>query len=201
MMRESADSILEKLRLECKEPYIPIVSMEGLEIVLRAARIIGEGRALEIGTAIGYSSAVLARALPGLTIDTIDKDPKRMELAIELWEELNMTDRITPYLGDVREIIDDVIKDKTYDFVFMDGPKSAYLELLQKILPHIRKGGIIVSDNVSYMGMVDSDDYPPHKHRTIVTNMRKYVKFLKSDLFETEILYSTGDGIAVSEVL
>ena len=66
----------------------------------------------------------------------------------------------------------------------------------------MNRGGAIVSDNVGYLGLVRGDSYPPHKHRTIVRNMREYLKFIQShDRLDTFVNYDLGDGIAVSRII
>ena len=60
------------------------------------------------------------------------------------------------------------------------------------------ENGLIVSDDINYLGLVKGDGYPPHKHRTIVTNMRKYLEYISAAPFYTEIFWES--GIAVTRM-
>ncbi len=195
-------SVLEEVRMRSMDPYVPLVRSDSLKVLLDTALSVEPKRILEIGTAVGYSSSLLALTCERATVDTVDMDIERVDRARQLWSELNIADRICSHIGDVREIIDSVIEGNRYDLLFMDGPKSAYLPLLVKILPCMNRGGAIVSDNVGYLGLVRGDSYPPHKHRTIVRNMREYLKFIQShDRLDTFVNYDLGDGIAVSRII
>ncbi|MDE6550944.1 MAG: class I SAM-dependent methyltransferase [Clostridia bacterium] len=198
---EQAWEILEGVRRRSVSPYVPVVRSDSLKILLDTAASIAPSRILEIGTAVGYSSSLLALMCEGAIVDTVDIDADRMDLARQLWTTLGVDGRICSYLGDVREVIDEIIEGKRYELVFMDGPKSAYLPLLKKILPHMSAGGAIVSDNVGYLNLVKGDAYPPHKHRTIVRNMRQYLEYVQGNGMDTAIYYELGDGIAVSRIL
>ena len=64
----------------------------------------------------------------------------------------------------------------------------------------MEEGGVIISDDVGYLGLVKGNGYPPHKHRTIVYNMRSYLEYISQPPYETKIMWDKGGGIAVTEV-
>ena len=152
---------------------------------------------MEIGTAVGCSAALMALSC-GAEVDTIDFDEERLKRAQELWRELGLEGRIHAFCGDVKRILPEVIAGKKYGLVFIDGPKSAYKSIFERVREHTEKGGEIVSDDVDYLGLVLSKAYPPHKHRTIVTNMRDYLEYISAPPLDTRVF---GDcGVAVTEV-
>ncbi|MDE6472620.1 MAG: class I SAM-dependent methyltransferase [Clostridia bacterium] len=188
--------VLKAVHDLAREQYVMILSDE-CEVVLKGLfEKYSPKRVLEIGTAIGYSSSVMALS-SDCVIDTVEKDASRIERARELWKSLGVESRINVYCGDSDELLPSIIAGKTYDFVFIDGAKSAYRRQLELILPNVAKGGIILCDDVLYLGLVKGDNYPPHKHRTIVRNMREFLTSVEeNDELELQLV-EEGNGIAV----
>ena len=64
-----------------------------------------------------------------------------------------------------------------------------YLKHLNICLDHVKKGGVILADDVLFFGLVNGDEWVPHKHRTIVTHLREFVKYINScDELDVKIL-------------
>lgn len=181
---------------EAREEFIPVIRPESLKLLLSAASRTKCRRILEIGTAIGFSTAWLA-VRTGATVDTVERDGERLSRARAFWKEIGIEDRINAYLGDADGLVPKLAGENTYDFVFIDAAKSRYSDYLDAVYPSMSKGGVVFADNVYYLGLVKGDAYPPHKHRTIVTNMRAFLKKISDkEKFDTTI-YDTEDGTAV----
>ncbi|MDE6275501.1 MAG: class I SAM-dependent methyltransferase [Clostridia bacterium] len=194
------EEILKGIHDLAREQFVMVLSDE-CEVVLKD--IFAKYRpqsVLEIGSAIGYSSSVMALS-SDCVIDTIEKDEERIKRAKELWARLGIEDRIKVYHGDSDVLLPKVIEGKTYDFVFIDAAKSAYKRQLELLLPHIENGGIVLCDDVLYLGLVKGDGYPPHKHRTIVRNMREFLAYVEENERIELQLIEQGNGIAVITVL
>ncbi|MDE7191180.1 MAG: class I SAM-dependent methyltransferase [Clostridia bacterium] len=199
-MTPRQEEILSGIHDLAREQYVMILSDECEKVLKDIFQKYRPQRVLEIGCAIGYSSSVMALS-SDCAIDTVEKDEERIARAEELWRRLGIDDRIKVYHGDSEEVLPDVIADKTYDFVFIDAAKSAYKRQLDLVLPHIQKDGIVLCDDVLYLGLVKGDGYPPHKHRTIVRNMREFLAYVESDERFELTLIEEGNGIAVIKVL
>lgn len=179
-----------------REEHIPVIRPESLKLLLAAAKKTKCRRILEIGTAIGYSTAWLA-VETGSEVDTVERDCARLDRAKKFWQEIGISDKINSYLGDADELVSQLAKEHAYDFVFIDAAKSRYSDYLDAVYPSLEKGGAVFADNVYYLGLVKGDAYPPHKHRTIVTNMRAFLaKINDKEKFDTTV-YDTEDGTAV----
>ena len=151
---------------------------------------------LEIGTCVGYSSSIMLLNSEA-TIDTIEIDEERQNVAKNVWAAQNLQDRVNAYLGDANVILKDVIKDKKYDFVFLDGPKSRYLEHLNLVLGNVNQGGIILADDVLFFGLVKGEEHVAHKHRTIVRHLREFLADIENrDDLDVELI-KEGNGIAI----
>ena len=195
-MDERARKILDGVHDSAREEYVMILSDECEKVLKDLFERYKPQRVLEIGTAIGYSSSLMA-LYSDCTVDTIEKDKDRIERAKQLWKTLGVEDRIHSYEGDADEILASVVEGKTYDFVFIDGAKSAYKKQLEFLLPHIDVGGVVLCDDVLYLGLVRGEEHVAHKHRTIVRNMRAFLEYISDGrLFDSNV-YDEGNGIAV----
>ena len=82
--------------------------------------------------------------------------------------------------------------------IFLDAGKGHYKDLLNDAARILKPGGILIADNILFMGRVAKEGKVGRKFRTIVTNMREFIDELcNSPEFETALL-STGDGISIS---
>ncbi|MDE6604999.1 MAG: class I SAM-dependent methyltransferase [Clostridia bacterium] len=199
-MTSLQEEILSGIHDLAREQFVMILSDECEKVLRDIFEEYCPKRVLEIGSAIGYSSSIMALSSE-CVIDTIEKDEERIVRAKELWRRLGVDDKIKVYQGDSDKILQEVIAGKTYDFVFIDAAKSAYKRQLELLLPYIQKGGIILCDDVLYLGLVKGDSYPPHKHRTIVRNMREFLAYVESSEQLELTLIEEGNGIAVIKVL
>ncbi len=190
-------ALLKQTHGYARERYIMILSDECERVLRKIFETYSPKRVLEIGTAIGYSSSVMA-LISDCVIDTVEKDGERIAAAKELWTKLGVSERINAYHGDADGTLADIVEGKTYDFVFLDGAKSAYRRQLEFLEPHIEKGGIVLCDDVLYLGLVKGDGVPPHKHRTIVNNMRAFLNYLsQSGKYDSRVI-DEANGIAVA---
>lgn len=184
-----------------RERYIPVILDESKDELIKLVEKIKPKRILEIGTAIGYSGSLMLISAKDAVLDTVELLEERREEALKNFERFGVSSRVNSYLGDAMELVPEIIKDKCYDLVFIDGPKSKYWEYLTMVLDNITKGGYVFCDNVLFRGMVANGKKPPHKFRTIVVGMRRFLENIKNSAdFRTEIM-EKGDGIAIIEVL
>lgn len=103
-------------------------------------------RILELGTAIGFTSCVMALAAPQAAIDTIDRDDVNVELARHNTAWLSLSSRITVHHGDFNTVIDTL--DTEYDFAFFDG-FAPEITLLKKIHHRLASQGVLACSNLS----------------------------------------------------
>lgn len=180
--------------------HVPIVRNKTLEYLLEAVREDGIESVLEIGTAIGYSGALMLNSNKNATLTTIEKNEKSFEIAKENFKDLGVESRVEQILGDAKEVLEDLINSgRKFDFIFLDGPKGQYFRYLQQIKKLVRVGSIIFADNVEYFGMVKSNVYP-HRKKTIVVSLQNYLEEVENNPnFETEV-FDIEDGFAITKV-
>ena len=192
--------VLSEEKSFAKEHFIPIIRPESAKILYDLVSRFKPNSILEIGTAIGFSGSIMLSTSSNVTLDTIELKPELYNKAKDVFTKTHVIDRVSQYLGDAKEVIENLSSEgKTYDLIFLDGPKGQYIYYLPTLTKLLNKGGVIIADNVLFMGMVESTEHIPHRKRTIVNNLRKYLDVVSKPPYETELLH-VEDGIAITKV-
>jgi len=153
-------AILTKLRAETaalSDSDMQIGPQQGQFLALLVS-VLGAKRVLEIGTFTGYSSLVMAMALPedGLIV-TCDINQKTTAIARRYWQAAGFSDRIQLRLGPGLDSLGGLIADGdagTFDFAFIDADKINYEGYFERTMQLVTRGGLIAIDNVLWNGKV-----------------------------------------------
>lgn len=189
---------LEELRESAKAENVPIIRREMQSFLKVFLRIQRPQRILEVGTAIGFSTILMAAYGPESSrITTIENYEKRIPVARENFHESGYEDRITLLEGDAADVLKTLAG--PYDFIFMDAAKGQYIRFLSEVLRLMHPGSVLISDNVLQEGdIIESHYIVERRKRTIYKRMRDYLRALKDDSrLETSIV-PLGDGISIS---
>lgn len=161
------------------------------------SKIISPQHILELGTYTGYATLCLAEGLtPDGTIDTIDINEELEEIQNKYFELSGKRNQIIQHIGDAMKIIPQL--DKTFDLVFIDADKENYIHYWNLIVPKMKKGGIILSDNVLWSGKVLEEVKKNDKSTPILL---EYNRITKEDPRVETVLMPIRDGLTVSRVL
>ena len=193
------DAFFKELRCYAQEHHIYIVKQDVERFLRTLVSALKPKNILEVGTAIGYSAMFLLEA-SGETakITTIERDEIVFLQAKENIRKRGLEKRVRQIFGDASEVLCDL--NDTFDFAFIDAAKGQYRAHFEEALRLAKKGGVIVTDDVLYMGMTASDELATKKHATITRRLREFLDFLcKDERFETVIL-PIGDGVAVTYI-
>lgn len=192
-MREN----LEKLEKFAREHFIPVLLDDTRDLLIDTVSSLQPSSILEIGTAIGYSGTLMLLSTSA-TLTTIELSEESIAIAENTFKVNGVYDRVTQLHGDAKDVLPTI--DGKFDFIFLDGPKGQYIRYLPYLQNLLNQGGVIFADNVLYRGMVESTEFIPHKKRTIVVNLRKYLnEVTNSGKFDT-IVHKVGDGVAISKL-
>jgi caffeoyl-CoA O-methyltransferase len=153
------DKVLLDLEEDAKQHSVPIIGPVVGTVISIFAKSIGAKRALEIGTATGYSGIWISRALQGARkkLTTIEFDNARFEQAKQSFKRAGVLDAVEMLKGDAREIVPKLAdrNKESYDLVFLDvGDKTLYTDLLKPCVKALRKGGFLIADNTLWGGQV-----------------------------------------------
>lgn len=187
------------MELFAENNHVPIIKEAERAIFREIIMKYQPKRILEIGTAIGYSALLMAQCGENIKIKTLELSKERAQIAKSFINRSPYKDDIEIIVGDAGQTLLTLGDDEIFDMVFIDAAKGQYLDYLQKILPHLRTNGVIITDNVLFRGYVLSEEKPPRRYKTIVKRLREYLQIINDkDKFKT-MIYENGDGLAVSE--
>jgi len=186
---------LQQMRTEYKQNGVPVILDETINALLNCVYIKNPKSILEIGTATGCSGIAMLEACDGV-LSTIETDATAFSSARDNFESFGLTNRVTQYYGDAGEVIASL--DKTFDFIFLDGPKAHYLEYFPRLKEMLNKGGVLFADNVLFRGYVDPANKFPRRFITIVKRMRKFLDLISNDPDFVVSVFEAGDGILIA---
>jgi predicted O-methyltransferase YrrM len=183
---------------------VPIIRRETRDFLQVLLQIVKPQSILEVGTAVGYSTLVIADVLNEVWsrndwhIDTCELDESRIKEALANFSNSPYEEHITLLEGDAASTLKSII-DKTYDFIFIDAAKAQYMTYLEESIRLSHKGTVIITDNILAEGdVLESHFLVEKRDRTIHDRMREYLYYIKNDpRLDTSIL-SVGDGLAMS---
>jgi predicted O-methyltransferase YrrM len=152
--------VLTKLRTETArlpDPELQIGPEQGQFMAL-LVRLIGARRCVEVGTFTGYSSLVVALALPpDGSVIACDVSREWTDIARRYWHEAGVAHVIDLRLQPAARTLDELIAaggKNQYDFAFIDADKTGYPGYYEQLLTLVRPGGLITADNTLWSGKV-----------------------------------------------
>lgn len=188
--------LLAKIREYALTEFVPIIEDDALNVLLNSVSDVKPKAILEIGTAIGYSGIAMLSVAPNdCSLTTVDIDTDRLTLAERNFKEARVSDRVKIIEEDANYLI--TLLDQKFDFIFLDGPKGHYQTMFPYLLNLLSDKGMIFVDDVGYHGWVDDGKYPKHKHRTIITNMRAFLKSIEENKSIISKRVDVGQGILI----
>ena len=201
-MRENIRSVLKKLEERSKleksekiqvshdERMLAISSETGefFNILLKAIKA---KKILEIGMSVGFSTLWFADAILSNNgkIITIEESRNKIVMAKKNFEEAGVSAQIEIQEGKALQILHKLATSESdqqeFDFVFLDADKENNIEYFDLVLPLVRIGGIIATDNILY----------PEKFRP---EMKKFTEYIKSKPNVQTITLDLGNGEEIS---
>lgn len=190
------------LRGVCERRDVPAIRRQTEPLLRRILEENQPARILEIGTAIGYSACFMASVLPKAMITTIEIYDRSFYDAKEAIERLALTERIEQILGDAQDVLPRLAAaGRQYDLAFIDAAKSHYKTYFEESLTMMKKGGLILCDNLSLGTSLANPGEGDRRHRTSAKRMERFLKELAQDARVETTFYETGDGFSVSRIL
>lgn len=191
------DDYISAMETYAKENHVPIIEPEVGQLLKVLLKTNKPKNILEVGTAIGYSALVMA----GVTsedcqITTIERRQDMVELAKANIDKTEYRNRIRIIQGDAIEVLPNL--KNQYDFIFLDAAKGQYLEFFNDCIRFLKPGGLIVSDNVLFKGMVAADELVIRRKKTIVKRLRSFLEHINNLEGYTSCVLPVGDGVALT---
>ncbi|MDE7264790.1 MAG: class I SAM-dependent methyltransferase, partial [Clostridia bacterium] len=151
---------------------------------------------LELGTATGVSGAVMLDICKSAHLTTIEREPAFYDEALKNFKCLGLDMRVKAIHTDALEAVNTLCGE--YDFIFLDCAKVQYIKLLPALKKLLKRGGILLADDVLLYGWLTGEVPVPQKRKMLYTHVKEYINEVTNDseLFTTII--NVGDGLAMS---
>jgi len=141
-------AVLEEMYADRNRRHLSVSEEDG-RLMRLLTEAVGAKRVVEVGTSTGYSGLWFALALSstGGKLVTHELDPERAKTAQVNFEKAGASGLVTVIVGDAHE----TVKQHTepIDVLFLDADKEGYLDYLQKLLPLVRPGGLVLAHNMN----------------------------------------------------
>jgi len=152
---------------------------------------------LEIGTYTGYSAICLANGLnKNGQLHTIEINPELEDIAHKYFKKLNLDKKIITHIGHALDIIPKL--NYLFDIVFIDADKKNYCNYYELAIKKVKKGGLILIDNVLWSGKVLNTP----KHNDLETKeIKKLNQIILEDKRVKNMILPLRDGIMICQLL
>jgi caffeoyl-CoA O-methyltransferase len=158
------------------------------------ARTIHAESALELGTFTGYSAICIALGLAeGGVLDTVDLSDEWTAVARQYVERAGVQARVRFHCASAASFLRSLSPERRFDLVFFDADKPHYLEHYETVLPLLRRGGLLVVDNVLWGGRVFADADPDEWTRAI----HRFNTFIATDERVDRVMLGVADGLTL----
>lgn len=196
MDRIEKENLIREMRTYAEEANVPIMQRDGINFLVEQIIKKDVKNILEIGTAIGYSTIIMAFIRDNIKITSVERDEKRYLKAVKNVKKAHLEDRINLIFNDALEVN---IKDK-YDLIFIDAAKAQNIKFFEKFKDNLNEKGLIITDNMNFHGLTEKEEEIKSRNlRALVRKIKNYRKYLEENTeFKTEFL-NIGDGIAISK--
>jgi predicted O-methyltransferase YrrM len=195
-LRPERSVVMREMEEHAERDGIPIVHWETGRLLAVLCRVL-DPVALEVGTAIGYSTLHMAEQLERGRVVTLERDPERAAQARDYLERGGAADRVEIVEGDALETLAGL--DGPFDLLFVDASKGEYARYIELAEPKLSERALMVVDNLLMSGEVAlPEGADTHWNPDSLASARR----LNSDLLGSSdwlaCVLPVGDGIGVA---
>ncbi len=176
---------------------IPIIEKPSIAFIMKYIKNNNVLNVLEIGSAIGYSSILMASSTKDVQVTTIERDEVRYMECLKNVKKCGMEKKINVVFQDALEL--NLIDELRYDLIFIDAAKGQYIKFFEKYKNYLNPGGVIITDNIKFHGYVgESSKLDKGNLKSLVEKIENYVEFLKNNPEFDTVFKDIGDGLSIS---
>lgn len=188
----------DQIEQDALKRNIPVMQKEGILFLISQLNDIQALTCLEIGSAIGYSSMMMATHVEGLHIDTIELNQERYQEAVSNIKERHLEQYISIFHDDALIFDKEQLQYAPYDCLFIDAAKAQYQKFFEKYIDLVKENGIIIVDNLDFHGMIfDIDHIKNRNTKQLVKKIKRFKDWIfNHDEYNVEY-YQIGDGICI----
>ncbi len=189
------EQIIAEIKEKALRERVPIMEDEGLDYLCDFLQKHQIRTLLEVGTAVGYSSIMMAHHNPQLKIMTLEQDEERYRQARDNIEKCGFSDRINAILTNAREYE----TDEKFDVIFLDGPKAHNQRLFERFEKNLNPAGYFIIDDVWFHGFIEHPELIRSRRlKPLVEKLDEFVKKMMSNPDYRCTYLKIGDGVLVA---
>jgi len=197
---ENEPELLAKLNKETYQKVLLPRMLSGHyqgRVLSLLSKLVNPKTILEIGTYTGYSALCLCEGMQkNGVLHTIDIKEELVDFQRKYFDLSPWGSQIIQHVGEALTVIPTI--EEKFDLVFIDADKENYIHYFKLIIPKMKIGGIILSDNVLWSGKITQNIHP----NDIATKVLiEYNLLLKSDSRVESVMLPIRDGLTVSRVV
>ncbi len=188
--------VIQDMERYAEANNVPIIEKDSIIFIDKYIKLNNVKNVLEIGTAIGYSAILMACASKDVEITTVERDEKRYKEALKNIKACDLDKRIEVVFADALDVN---LAGYKYDLIFIDAAKGQNIKFFEKFKNYLNDGGIIITDNVNFHGLVENPEKIESKNvRQLVDKIIEYREWLNDNEEYLTKIYDIGDGLAIS---
>ena len=191
------DSVLDALAEETASlggVSLMQISAEQGALITLLVRVLGARSAVEVGTFTGYSAICIARGLAeGGRVICCDVNEEWTAIARRYFARAGVADKIDLRIGPANDTLRAIPRDAAFDFGFVDADKVGYQTYYDEIVARLRPGGLVMLDNVLWMGQV----MDPLDRTESTQAIRAVNDFIARDERVEAVMLPVSDGITI----
>ena len=187
---------IQEIRNSAFAREIPVSDDETLNFLTTLVAAIQPESVLELGTAVGVSGAVILQTCAMAHLTTIERDENFFKEAKANFSALKISGRVTQIFGDAGEEIQKL--SEQYDFIFLDCAKVQYIKYLPHLKRLLKRGGVLLADDVLLFGYVSGEKEVPKKRKMLVAHVKEYIDAVTTDSELSTTIINIGNGVALS---
>ena len=195
---EEIPKYLQDIEKEALGDGVPIIKRPTQNLIRFIIRHANIKNILEVGTAVGFSSIFMTEYMGADSkVTTIENMESRIIKAHENIKKSGKESQIHVIEGDATIELSKI--KGSFDMIFIDAAKGQYNNYFNDIISKLKKGGILVSDNVLQDGDIVNSRYAvTRRNRTIHSRMREYLYMITHNEEVDTIILPVGDGVTIS---
>ena len=188
-------ALVRETHLRVLQPRMLCGHLQGRLLSL-LSKLLAPSYIVEIGTFTGYATLCLAEGLAPLgRLHTIEANEEYEDIQNKYFGQSPYREQIVQHFAPALEVLPTL--PDAIDLVFIDADKKNYLNYLEAVLPKMRVGGVILSDNVLWSGKVVEPVKDNDKHTQV---LMAYNERLATDPRLETVLLPIRDGLTLSRV-
>ncbi|MFF3426429.1 O-methyltransferase [Streptomyces sp. NPDC002602] len=157
-------------------------------------RLTGARHIVEVGTFTGFSSLSMAQALPadGKLI-ACDVSEEWTAYGRAAWEAAGVADRVELRIGKALDTLSAMPREPHIDMAYVDADKESQIAYWEELVPRLRPGGLIVTDNTLFHGSVLDESATGS-----AAGVRAFNEHVRADTRMESVLLAISDGLTLS---